>query len=320
MKRLRILTWHVHGSYLYYLTQAKHDFFLPIKPGSPEGYGGRLPGFDWSDNVHNIEADRVAAETFDCILFQSSRNYLIDQHEILSEAQKRLPRLYLEHDPPLETPTDTKHVIDDPSALLVHVTHYNQLMWDANRTPTCVVDHGVVVPPDITYTGEIPKGIVVVNDLRTRGRRLGADIFKTLSEKIPLDLVGMDAKSMGGLGEISHKELPALVARYRFFFHPIRYTSLGLALCEAMMLGVPIVGLATTELPTIITNRREGFIDSNLDRLATYMQLLLDDPNLAKQLGQNAQRQAQAQFSIERFTRSWDAVFARAMQMQPAIA
>lgn len=25
-KRLRVLTWHVHGNYLYYLSQAPHDF------------------------------------------------------------------------------------------------------------------------------------------------------------------------------------------------------------------------------------------------------------------------------------------------------
>jgi ADP-heptose:LPS heptosyltransferase len=29
--------------------------------------------------------------------------------EILTEAQRRLPRIYLEHDPPREHPTDTRH-------------------------------------------------------------------------------------------------------------------------------------------------------------------------------------------------------------------
>ena len=26
--RLRILTWHVHGNYLWYLTQVPHEFYL----------------------------------------------------------------------------------------------------------------------------------------------------------------------------------------------------------------------------------------------------------------------------------------------------
>ena len=31
-RRLRILTWHVHGNYLYYLTQVPHDFYLVTSP------------------------------------------------------------------------------------------------------------------------------------------------------------------------------------------------------------------------------------------------------------------------------------------------
>ena len=199
MKRLRILTWHVHGSYLYYLTQANHDFFLPVKPGKPEGYGGKLPGLDWGNNVHDIEASQVSSESFDCILFQSERNYLIDQHEILSKSQKELPRIFLEHDPPQESPTNTQHIVDDPSVLLVHVTRFNQLMWDSNRTPNCAVDHGVLVPPDIAYSGKIPRGIVVVNDLRTRGRRLGADIFEQVRKRVPPGLSRHGCKVYGRL-------------------------------------------------------------------------------------------------------------------------
>ncbi|MEJ7681997.1 MAG: hypothetical protein WKG06_29925 [Segetibacter sp.] len=63
---------------------------------------------------------------FDCILFQSKKNYLEDQYMILSEEQRALPKIYLEHDPPREVPTDTKHVVDDPEMLLVHVTHFNE--------------------------------------------------------------------------------------------------------------------------------------------------------------------------------------------------
>ncbi len=155
MQPLRILTWHIHGSYLYYLTPSHHHFYLPVKPGRPEGYGGRAGSFPWSDNVHDVPALEVKNLEFDCILFQSKRNYLEDQCEILSELQQQLPKIYLEHDPPRENPTNTCHVVDDPNILLVHVTHFNQLMWDSNRTPTCVIEHGVIVPNGVSYTGEL---------------------------------------------------------------------------------------------------------------------------------------------------------------------
>lgn len=224
MSSLRILTWHVHGSYLYYLVQSRHHFYLPVKPGRPEGYGGRSGSFPWPDNVHDVPAEEIRRLEFDCILFQSQRNYLEDQYKILSLTQQRLPRLYLEHDPPRQHPTDTPHIVDDPDMLLVHVTHFNNLMWDSRRTPTRVIEHGVMVPEEVRYSGELERGITVVNGLRRRGRRLGADIFTQVREQVPLDLVGMKAEELNGLGELPHHQLAAFTARYRFFFNPIRYT------------------------------------------------------------------------------------------------
>ncbi|AFZ32435.1 glycosyl transferase group 1 [Gloeocapsa sp. PCC 7428] len=306
---MRIFTWHIHGSYLYYLTQANHEFYLPVLPGKPEGYGGRNPGFAWGDNVHEVPAEEVRHLDFDCILFQSRKNYLHDQYEILSQAQQQLPCIYLEHDPPQEHPTNTKHIVDDPNVLLIHVTDFNRLMWDNGRSPTRTIEHGVVIPADISYSGQLAKGLVVTNGLRKRGRRLGADIFTQVRESIPLDLVGMDAESLGGLGEVPHAQLPAFAAQYRFFFHSVRYTSLGLAVCEAMMLGLPVIGLATTELVTVVENGVSGYVDTNIDRLIESMQELIANPDLAHRLSIGAKKQAQQRFNIQRFTRDWDAAF-----------
>jgi len=302
---LRILTWHIHGNYLFYLTQAPCQFFLPVKQQNSEGYGGCSGSFNWGSNVHEVDADEVKHTEFDIILFQSKKNYLEDQFEILSPAQRKLPRIYLEHDPPRELPTDTLHVVDDPSMLLVHVTHFNQLMWNNNHTPSIVIEHGVLIPKNITYTGQKNKGIVVINNIANRGRRLGLDIFMELRQKIPLDLVGMGADDVGGLGEIPPMELPAFIANYRFFFNPIRYTSLGLAVCEAMAIGLPIIGLATTEMAVTINNGISGYIHTNRDWLIEKMQLLLDNPHLAKELGMSAKETAERKFNISRFAQDW---------------
>lgn len=306
---LKILTWHIHGNYLYYLTQVPCQFFLPVKPGNPEGYGGRSVSFNWGENVHEIPADQVKHMEFDIILFQSKKNYLEDQYEMLSPAQRKLPRIYLEHDPPREVPTDTLHPVDDPSMLLVHVTHFNKLMWNNNRTPSTVIEHGVIIPERTNYNGNKDKGIVVINNIGKRGRRLGLDIFMEVRRHVPLDLVGMGADEVGGLGEISPPELPAFIADYRFFFNPIRYTSLGLAVCEAMLTGLPIVGLATTEMAITIENGVSGYIHTDIDFLIKKMQLLLDDPLWAAKLGEGAQTAAREKFNISRFSQDWLGAF-----------
>jgi hypothetical protein len=48
LRRLRLLTWHVHGNCLYYLTQTPHDFYLVTKPGNPPGYAGKTGVVPWA--------------------------------------------------------------------------------------------------------------------------------------------------------------------------------------------------------------------------------------------------------------------------------
>jgi hypothetical protein len=306
---LRVLTWHVHGNYLYYLTRSPHRFWIVTDPARSPGYAGLGGALPWGGNVQEAPLEALHRMSFDCVLSQSRRNYEDDRTTQLSEAQRRLPTIHLEHDPPQEHPTNTRHFVQDRNVLLIHCTHFNRLMWDSGITPTHVIEHGVHLPKPACYSGERERGIVVVNHLMKRGRRLGADVFEAVRSKVPLDLVGMDAAVAGGIGEIANDLLPAFMAGYRFFFNPIRYTSLGLSVIEAMMVGLPIVALATTEMVTVIDNGVNGFLDSNLDNLVGHMQRLLDYPTEARALGEAARRIACERFAIDRFRDDWDAAF-----------
>lgn len=309
MKRLKILTWHIHGSYLYYLSHCNFDFYIPVSSGV-SGYE-RLPeGFNWGNNLHEIPVFDIKKLNVDCIIFQSNwpsnKIFLEDQYKILSEKQKLLPKFYIEHDPPREHPTDTRHIVGDKNITLVHVTHFNKLMWDSGKTHVSVIEHGAVIPQGIIYKGNKKKGLVNVNNLKDRGRRLGFDIYAEIKEHVPLDLIGINSEYAGGLGSLPMTKLPEFISQYRFFFNTIRYTSLGLAVVEAMLIGLPVLGLATTELVTIIKNGFNGFIETDPKKLIPYMQRLLKDHEYAKFLGENSRKYAQERFSINRFTSDWE--------------
>jgi hypothetical protein len=319
MRRLNVLTWHTHGSYLYYLSHAPHEFHVLAKPGRPPGYGGRCGPFPFGPNVHDLPADQARTREFDCILFQEDHHWERDQYELLTPAQRALPRIYLEHDPPglsasdgddarrPQWPTDMRHPVDDPAVLLVHVTPFNDLMWDSGRTPTRVIEHGVAVPDTVRWRGDVERGLVITNHLARRGRRMGADLFTRLRLELPLDLVGMGATELGGLGEVDHPKLPAFAAAYRFLFSPVRYSSLSLSVIEAMMIGMPVVALATAEMATVIEHGVSGFAVTDARQLAIAMRALLADAGLARSLGEAARRRARERFSIARFSADWDA-------------
>ena len=318
MRPLNILTWHTHGSYLYYLSQLPHNFYVLSKPGRPAGYGGRCANMPWGDNLHDLPVEQARAQELDCIIFQDDAQYEKDQYEYLSAAQRALPRVYIEHDPPRAHPTDTCHLVDDPNVLLVHVTHFNALMWDSKRTPTRVIEHGVLIDPEVRYRGELDTGLVIINHLARRGRRLGADIFLEARSQVALDLVGMESETLGGLGEVRQRELPAFAARYRYLFNPIRYTSMGLAVIEAMMAGLPVVALATTEMATAIDNGESGFIDTNLATLIGHMQELARQPALAREMGATARRRSCERFGIDRFCADWERALREITNISPA--
>jgi hypothetical protein len=318
MRRLNILTWHTHGSYLYYLSHVPHEFHVLAKPGRPPGYGGRCGPFPFGPNVHDLPAEQARTQEFDCILFQEDHHWEKDQYELLTPEQRALPRIYLEHDPPgiavthaatprQAWPTDTRHLVDDPRVLLVHVTPFNALMWDSGRTPTRVIEHGVTIPERVTYQGGLERGLVITNHLARRGRRMGADLFAALRAELPLDLLGMASDEMKGLGEIDHPHVAAFAARYRFLFSPVRYSSLSLSTLEAMMAGMPVVALATTEMATVIEHGVSGLAVTDTHQLAPCMRELLNDAALARRLGEGARRTALARFSIARFSADWDA-------------
>lgn len=311
MERLKILIWHIHGSYLNSLARIEHDWYVPVKPGRPEGYGGRGPTFDLPEYVREVPAEDVRKLKLDLIIFQTPKNYLEEQYEILSPEQRALPKIYLEHNTPKPHACDTRHPIDDPNILLVHVTHYNHLMWDNGSTPTVVIEHSVAIDPSIRYSGDLDRGISMINGMQKRPRIAGYDIFLKMRERLPLDVVGLQTEQFDGFGDVPYRHLHRIVADYRFLFSPMRYTSLPLAVIEAMTIGMPIVALATTELPGVIQNGVNGYISCDIEELAEHMRCLLADPAEAHRLGANAQAIARERFGLERFKRDWNAAFAR---------
>lgn len=306
MRRLRILTWHVHGNYLYSLSHLPHDFVIPVLADNRPGYcelGTKLP---WGDNIRMVPAGQICREPFDIVIYQSRQAYETDSRQLLTPAQQRLPSVYIEHNPPEPHPTDTRHFFGHDQGVLVHVTRYNALMWDAGTMPVTVIEHGVPEMANVLYSGELERGIVVINNLASRGRRLGADIYAWARASMPLDLIGMGSENIkGGCGEVDNMQVPEYICRYRFFFTPIRYASLGLSLVEAMMAGMPVVGIAATELPYVIQNGINGYVAHRPSALLDVCNKLLKDPELARQWGQAARRTAQERFGIDRYVDDW---------------
>jgi len=217
-----------------------------------------------------------------------------------------LPAIYVEHNAPQGRINEMRHPAADRDGFVVcHVTHFNALFWDCGSTPTRVIEHGIV-DPGYRYTGEEARAAVVINEARRRARVTGTDLLERFAAAgVPVDLFGMDAGSVGGIEDVPQHRLHDEMARRRVYLHPIRWTSLGLSLLEAMHLGMPVVALATTEAPEAVP-AEAGVISTRVDALADAARGFLADPEHAREAGRAARAAALERYGLARFLGDWD--------------
>jgi glycosyl transferase family 1 len=304
---VRIFLWHVHGAWTTAFVHGAHEYVVPVVPDrGPDGVGIART-YAWPDSVTELPPEALAGEEFDAVLLQRPRELEHLAEDWLGRRPGRdLPAVYVEHNAPQGRIMDMRHpAADRPDLSLVHVTHFNALFWDAGSTPVRVVEHGVV-DPGPRYTGELPHAAVVINEARRRARVTGTDLLDRFAEEVPIDLFGMDAPALGG-EDLPQDALHTEMARRRVYLHPIRWTSLGLSLLEAMHLGMPVVALGTTEVHEAVP-AEAGVVSTKLDVLAGAMRRLIADPEEARARGEAARAAVLERYGLERFLSDWDDV------------
>src|SRR5829696_4002873 len=315
---MRVLSWHVHGAWSTAFVQGGHDYLVPVVPGRGQDGLGRARTYPWPDTVTEVTPERLADEPVDVVVLQRPRDLeLADIWLGGRRVGRDVPAVYVEHDCPRGGVPHTRHHLADRDDLtLVHVTHFNGLMWDSGRAPTVVVEHGVVDPGPL-WTGELPRAGVVVNMPVRRGRLVGADLLPRFAEAAPLDVFGMEVSQLlptdtSGdqlvtYDDLSQSEMHFSLARRRVYVHPFRWTSLGLSLVEAMHLGMPVVALATTEAPEAVP-AEAGVVSTRVDVLAAAARGFLADPERARETGRAARQAALERYGLQRFLDDWDAL------------
>jgi hypothetical protein len=303
-----IFLWHVHGSWMTAFVQGPHCYYVPLLPDRGPDGRGRARTWDWPASVIEVTPEDARKLDVDLVIMQrpSELTHLVEDW-LGRKPGADVRAIYLEHNAPQGRITEMRHPASDrPDLTIVHVTHFNDLFYDGGTTPTYVIEHGIV-DPGYRYSGDIARAAVVINEAGRRGRVTGTDLLERFDRALPLDLFGMGALAHGGFENLRQADLHREVPRRCVYLHPIRWTSLGLALIEAMQLGMPVVGLATTEAVEAVPPEA-GVISTNIERLCVALRELADDPKRARSMGEAARAYALARYGLAKFLRAWDAL------------
>ncbi|SEQ84648.1 glycosyltransferase [Arthrobacter sp. OV608] len=316
---MRILLWHVHGSWTDAFVRGRHEYLLPVLPGGGAWGLGRA-GRDWPASVREVDPAALDADAVDAVVLQRPEEIAEVARLLGRRPGVDLPAVYVEHNTPKGDFPFTRHPLADQDAIpLVHVTHFNKLAWDNGSARSLVIEHGIPDPGQL-YTGELPELGVVVNEPIRRGRVTGTDLLPAFASVAPLQVFGMktdglaaaagiDASRLTARGDLQTRELHRELARCRVYVHPMRWTSLGLSLLEAMHLGMPVVALATTEASRAVPPEA-GIVSADIDELLRCAQRLVANPDEARRRGVAAREAALERYSLGRFQDRWDELLA----------
>jgi len=114
------------------------------------------------------------------------------------------------------------------------------------------------------------------------------------------------------LGRVPRAKLVRLMQATTLFVYPSLYEGFGLPPAEAMACGIPTVVSNRSSLPEVVGDAGLQFDPDKVDDLAAAIQRLLDDTDLARELGNRGWRRAQ-QFRWQRAAQEMEALLLSAI-------
>ena len=319
---MRVLLWHVHGSWTTSFVAGRHEYVLPLVRDRGSDGRGRAQTWDWPASAREVLVEELRDEPLDVVVLQRPHEAELVELWTGRRVGRDLPAVYLEHNAPTGAAVSTVHPVAQDGRLaglpVVHVTHFNAIAWDCGGASTTVIEHGIP-DPGPRYSGEDSSLAVVVNEPIRRRRVAGTDLVLDLARSVDVHAYGMGTRTLGDLAadqsirglsgdhchDLPQRELHQRLGVHRAYLHPYRWTSLGLALVEAMTIGMPVLALSTTETPEAVPPEA-GVVTNRVGLLRETAQRWLADPAEARERGAAARRHALAHYGLGRFLADWD--------------
>lgn len=314
MRPLRILTVNRHTAYLYLLSKTGHQFYVIAAEKWGEFCQRPLP-----ENIAILESlpDKKRLKSFDVVIghdplqdffklgLPAIRNgipYIQIIHGRIERAGYRrsilrrwVKRVY--RDVILKPVSHVKKV------KFVFISPTVQSSW---KLPGSVILPGIPVDEMLPYQGQEETLLIVGNHLHRE--HFNFEALVTLSRYLPVKVVGRNPKIPGAKPASSWEELRKLYSSCRAYLNITREPEDGynLATLEAMASGMPVLTLRHPTSP--IEDGFNGMVAEDTKELIEKGRVLLQDWNLARELGRNAQQTIIHKFSIWRFVDDWNEI------------
>ena len=309
-EKLNILTFPTHERYESMLTKTNHNFFAYRAEGIK----------DWNETYAKLPENYILLipelgdeqipkyVDFDLILSQNKFGQF--QKAIELSKLMHLPLVSLEHTLPMPQWSDDTlgQIREMRGHINLFISDYSINAWGwEDRNDTQVITHGIDTDLFCSKEGEKSDEILsVVNDWVNRDWCCGFGIWQKVIKGLPHKVLG----DTPGLSEpaSSTKELVASYQNSRIFLNTSTISPVPTALMEAMSCGCAVVSTSTCMIPEVIEHGVNGFITNDTEEMKQHLVDLLNDEDMAKEIGVNARNTILEKYSTKEFVDNWQRV------------
>lgn len=168
----------------------------------------------------------------------------------------------------------------------------------------------IVTVARLTWEKALELGLLVAKRLMERGvpivyHVIGDGPFKTALQ------CWADRLKLGGRvcwhGALPSENVRKILSGCDVYLHPSVSESFGVAVVEAMALGLPVVASRVGGIPEIVEHEKTGFLLEldDIDGMADGIEKIWNSRELRMEMSVEARRQAVKKFSIDREVREW---------------
>jgi len=167
---VRVLVWHVHGSWMRSFAQGAHEYLVPVVADRGPYGRGRAETYPWPETVREVIPAQLRDEPIDLVVLQRPAELNLTRLWSGRRPGEDLPAVYVEHNTPRWDVAGWRHPLADfPGLTMVHVTHFNAAVWDSGSLPVRVIEHGIPDPGPLDEPRAEPHRGDDPGDARTRG-------------------------------------------------------------------------------------------------------------------------------------------------------
>jgi tetratricopeptide (TPR) repeat protein len=310
--KLKILTFNWHEPYLCLLSRMNHEFLI-VEPEIAEGHYRK-----WDQNMRpvpdnvrliSVEQARENLEQgeIDCIIAHNVK-------DLIEVRDYSLPKIMVFHNC-LTTEINLgnnkinrEEYLQKISPLFegvtkIFISEMKRADWEMQGE---VILPGLDVSEYGGYTGNEKKVLRVGNLLKERDLMMGYSFGEKVLKNHPLLTLGMNPGIPESRISNGFDDLLNQFQNNRVYINTTVdgfEDGYNLAMLEAMATGMPVVTSQNRTSP--ICDGVNGFSSDDPDYLNRCIENLMQDPVLAKEMGEEARKTVAEKFSINKFIQSW---------------